>query len=370
VLPRAASARFIGYNSATMSRVSAREPTAPSPPRERRGRSFKIVALVGLGLLALAAIVAIVAYYKFLHYERVAARHVPPNAAWAVRVDVERVALFEPVRRHLLPLVDRVGSASAPSSGAALAGGFSTALRQQLGLNLGMDLREIVVAGGPGLGDWLVVLGGIFPRRSDLIVRAGELLLSQAGVRTRLGPESLLLFEGAGSALAQAEDGTLILGSSPALVQQALPPSQRYGELGLSLDQGVGGFGLLPGVMLSPVVRRLLGSVATTVASIQRVHGSLEPEANGRVGLRMELMSSQPAAALAAEVQGWVGSVASLMAFVPGADVAGERALLSRLQVAVTPQNTVGVTSYLENPEVDRACQSLSAWLAPKIGAR
>jgi hypothetical protein len=354
-----------------MNTVPAREPGAdPGARPARRSRPFKVVALVGLALFAVAAVVAVVAYYKFLHYERVAARHIPPSAAWAARLDVERVALFEPVRRHLLPLVDRAGSAATPSSATSASSTLSTALRQQLGLNLGMDLREIVVAGGPGLGDWLVILGGIFPRRSDLIVRAGDLLLSQAGLRTRLSSDSLLLFEGAGSALGQAEDGSLILGSSPTLVQQALAPSQRSAELGLRLDQGVGGFGILPQALLSPTVSRLLGSVAQTLASIQHVWGVLQPEANGRVLLRVQLASTLPAAALAGEVQAWLGSVASLMAFVPGADVAGERALLSRSQVGVTTENTVELSSYLENAEVDRACEALSTWLAPKIGAK
>jgi hypothetical protein len=345
-------------------------PGERSPARgERRSRPFKIVALVLLALFGAAALGAVVAYYKLLHYERVAVRHIPPSAAWAARVDVERVALFEPVRRHLLPLVNDIGSAT-PAASAPSGRDLATALRQELGLNLGMDLREIVVAGGPGFGDWLVVLGGIFPRRSDLIVRASELLLSQAGVRTRPSADDLLLFEGAGSALAQADDGSLIFGTSPELVKAALVPSLRHAELGLMPDQGVGGFGVLPASLLDPRVLRVVGSIAATLATIQRVQGRLEPEANGRVALHVDMLSTTPAAGLAGEVQSWLGSVASLMAFVPGADVAGERALLSRATVNVTPENSVRLSSYLESAEVDRACQALSTWLAPRIGAR
>lgn len=343
---------------------------ATEPARKpRRARSFKIVAFVLLGLFGVAVVGAVVAYYKLLHYERVAVHHIPPSAAWAARVDVERVALFEPVRRHLLPLVNRVGSAT-PAASTPSGRDLATALRQELGLNLGMDLREIVIAGGPALGDWLVVLGGIFPKRSDLIVRTSELLLSQVGVRTRPSSDDLLLFEGAGTALAQAEDGSLVFGSSAELVKAALAPSLRFAELGLAPDQGVGGFGVLPAALLDPLVLRVLGSVAATLATIQRVQGRLEPEANGRVALQIDVLSTTPAAGLAGEVQAWLGSAASLMAFVPGADVAGERALISRATVNVTPENTVRLSSYLENTEVDRACQTLSTWLAPKIGAR
>jgi hypothetical protein len=352
--------------------TSSPEPTAGVEARApRRGRAFKGVALVALSLFGLAAIGAVFAYYKLLHYERVALQHIPATAAWAARLDVERVALFEPVRRHLLPLVDRVGTASPVAvNGTTPARDLSTALRQELGLNLGMDLREIVVAGGPGFGDWLVIVGGIFPKRSDLIVRASDLLLRQVGLHTRLGTDSLLLFEGAGTALGQAEDGSLIFGSSPELVTRALVPSQRFSELGLSAETGVGGFGVVPAALIDPSLLKILGSVAATVASIQRVRGSLDAEANGRVALHLEVASTTPAAALASEIQSWLGSVASLLAFVPGADIAGERALLSRAQVGVTPQNTVGLSSYLENTEVDHACEALSTWLAPKIGAK
>ncbi|MET0410835.1 MAG: hypothetical protein ABW217_06045 [Polyangiaceae bacterium] len=344
------------------------EPSAPAR-NQRRSRSFKIVALVLLALFGVAAVGAVVAYYKLLHYERVAVHHIPASAAWAARVDVERVALFEPVRRHLLPLVNRMGSAT-PAASAPSGRDLATALRQELGLNLGMDLREIVVAGGPGLGDWLVVLGGIFPKRSDLIVRASELLLSQVGVRTRPSSDDLLLFEGAGTALAQADDGSLVFGTSAELVKSALAPGLRFAELGLAPDQGVGGFGVLPASLLDPLVLRVLGSVAATLATIQRVQGRLEPESNGRVSLQIDVHSTTPAAGLAGEVQGWLGSAASLMAFVPGADVAGERALISRATVNVTPENTVRLSSYLEHAEVDRACQSLSTWLAPRLGAQ
>lgn len=333
----------------------------------RRGRSFKLVMAVAVGLLVLAALIAALAYYRFLRYERVAAYHVPPAAAWAVRLDVERVVLFEPVRKHLLPLVNRLGGPRVTVPGESRSADLLAALRQELGLNLGMDLREIVVSGGPSPAEWVLVLGGIFPRRDDLLVRVSETLLRETGLTTHVARDSLLLFDAGRLALAQAEDGSLILGSSASLVELALPPGRRFEAIGLTADEGVGGFGVLP----STVVTGLTGfdALGATVASVERIHGALTAEPGGRVAVRIELSQRGAAEPFAGQIRAMLASLPALLAFVSPSEVAGERALLSRAEVNVTPRNTVEVASYWESSEIDRACAALSSWLGPKLNA-
>src|SRR5262245_12328516 len=124
---------------------------------ERRPVPARVLAFAGAGVAAALVLVAFVAYRELIHYERRAIEHVPEGAELALRVDLEQVVLFDPVRRHLLPLLDRAPLGDAPVEP------VSRLLRlREAGVNLGMDLREVVFARiEPGAG-WLLALGGIF----------------------------------------------------------------------------------------------------------------------------------------------------------------------------------------------------------------
>src|SRR5688572_29236490 len=91
----------------------------------------------------------------FVAAERVAARHVPADAVAVVRVDLEKATLFAPVRRFLLPLLDR----DPPASG----GPRWDRVAERSELVVGRDTREALVLWGPGNDDWAVVLGGNYP---------------------------------------------------------------------------------------------------------------------------------------------------------------------------------------------------------------
>jgi hypothetical protein len=340
------------------------EPT-PGAPNRRRGVSFKIVALIAVGLFAVAGVIAYVAYERLLHYERVAALHIPQNAAWAARLDVERVALFEPVRKHLFPLVQGAASAEAGSPQPAESAQLMEALRRKAGLNLGLDLREIVVAGLPDWGGWVLVLGGLFPDRTDLLVRISEVLFEQVGLPIRFEADSVLLLPG-GHAFAQAGDGSLLLASSPELVRAARASSQRYVELGLGKEEGVGGFALQVRE-LGSLTGGLLG--LTSLGSVERVRGSLQSEANGRLGVRVELSTLGAAPALAQNIQSSIQSMQMMFGLVSAADWAEARALVTRAEVRATPENTVLLSSFWESAELDRACAALSRWLGGQMRA-
>jgi hypothetical protein len=104
------------------------------PPGRRGARSFRSVALGGVALGALIIAVAVSLYLRYIHYERVAARHVPAGSVLALRIDVEQVDLYEPVRRHLIPLLG--GPARSPGEAAAAV----ARLEEHTGLKRG-DLR-------------------------------------------------------------------------------------------------------------------------------------------------------------------------------------------------------------------------------------
>src|SRR5690606_18391005 len=68
------------------------------PRQHRRAVSHR---LVWVGLVALAVIVLatfVIGYWVFVRYERRVLRHVPADTLVALRLDVEQVVLYEPIR--------------------------------------------------------------------------------------------------------------------------------------------------------------------------------------------------------------------------------------------------------------------------------
>jgi len=199
--------------------ASTIDPVAPRAheatlPRDRRGGlSFALVIGVFATLLALAIGFGFTIHRSYVAFERVAARHVPPDATLVVRWDVEKVTLFEPTRRFLLPLLDRSppGHHAPPERRDRFA--------KQGGSVLGRDLREVLVAFGPAAGDWSVLLAGSFP--SGDLVAAAERTLTAEGLDVRgLGAGRIALPDG--KALGQGPDHVLVLASSAARLDAAL----------------------------------------------------------------------------------------------------------------------------------------------------
>ena len=204
-------------------------PEAETHAGDRRGGvPARVIALWSALGAALLLALGFIAYRELIHYERHASEHVPPGAELALRLDLEQVLLFEPLRRHLLPLVDRAPLAGAPPEPGAPS--RLLRLREQADLNLGFDLREVVFAQEPG-GGWVLALGGIFGARS-VLDGIERVLAAEPGLRATRDA-GVLTLTGSGLALAQAEDGVLLIASDAAVLGRALPPRRAHEALGL-----------------------------------------------------------------------------------------------------------------------------------------
>lgn len=175
------------------------------------GLPFGLVALVFVTLLAAGLTLAWYIHGRYVGFERVVAQHVTPDAALVVRWDVEKVSLFEPTRRFLLPLLDATRS---PSAGGATR---RERLSQSAKLEIGRDLREVLVLFGPSPGDWAVVFGGSFPKGE--LTRPIQSALEGEGTREEAGR----ITSPDGLALGRAEDGAFVLASSAARLAATLP---------------------------------------------------------------------------------------------------------------------------------------------------
>lgn len=251
-----------------------------TPPRRRESRSFRSVAIGGAFLAALIVAVAASLYVRFIRYERVAARHVPPGSILAVRVEVEHALLYDPARRHVLPLLGSPGGPRAEGDARV------SRLEERTGLKRS-DLREILVARGATSGDWVVVLGGIFPRSGLALI--AEALRSEDAAWEPSADGRVVVHRTQQLAVARAGDGAVLLGSSEPFVRAAIEPSGVDEALGLSRT-GPGGFAIgSAGLHELSVWPRTLaeGELPALLGMLTRATGELS--LGERVGLSLSL---------------------------------------------------------------------------------
>ncbi|HEY3501012.1 MAG TPA: hypothetical protein VGK73_40240 [Polyangiaceae bacterium] len=261
---------------------------AEAPPRalvsDRKGAlSFGVVATVFASLLGIGLALGLVIHSRYVGFERVVAKHVPADATLALRWDIEKVSLFEPTRRFLLPLFDATG-ANEPGLAPR-----RDRLSKAAKLEIGRDLREVLVLFGPNPGDWAVAFGGSFP--------AGDLTrpllgaLEAEGARAA-GPGRIVTPQG--FLLARADDGVFVLASNAARLEATLPSHAPPEEIQRT---GAGSLRVLPERKgLPPGAGELLDGIAPMQVTGQaewgnplrvdltlRFPGDLPPDLGARV---------------------------------------------------------------------------------------
>jgi hypothetical protein len=321
-----------------------------APLRRRVARSFRAVALGGVVLGVLIGAVLVSLYLRFLRYDRVAGRHLPADSVLAVRVDVEQVSLYEPVRRHLLALLG--GPSRAPAEAEATLG----RLEERTGLKRS-DLRELVVGRGAAREDWVLVLGGIFPRGGSNALLATALAAEDPAWAPSADGD-VVVHQGLGVAVARAADASLLIASSRRYLETAREPTQTYEHLGLALS-GAGGI-----AMKKVGVRELASwpSVLSDEALSAALGGVESIEA-------MTALTEQTIVTVSLRDDGHGAASSAIREFLSicrGFDRSagpGEAILRAGAERAGTTPESAGVakvTLAWERPEVDRAFQLLA----------
>jgi hypothetical protein len=319
-------------------------------PRHRVGRSFRAVALGGVALGALIVAVVVSLYFRYIHYERIAARHVPAGAVLAMRLDVEQVDLYEPVRRHLIPLLG--GPTRSPGEAAATL----ARLEERTGLKRG-DLRELVVARGATDADWVIALGGIFPRGTSNGVLAAALAAEDPAWAPSLDGTAVV-HQGAGVAVGRAADGAVLIASSRLLLTAAQDPTKGYVELDLAptgsgcIAMKQAGVDAIRSWPLAPDAEpsRSLGGVSALRGDVTTTD---------RVTITLKLTERDPGAAQATVQKG----LAIAKGFDRSSSNSGEvllRAGADRSTVSPPAGGSAEVSLTWERAEVDQAFQLLA----------
>lgn len=209
----------------------------PVSARSRPTR-FRFIALAFALFLGLGVALAAVVHDRYVAYEPVAARHVPPGATAAVRFDLTHVSLYAPYRRFIAPLADRLPS-SAPSQD-------RIARLEARGVRVMGDVRELVAAFGPASGDWVAVIGGRLPRSG--LAETLAAVLREEGKQVQQDHGIFAVAEPA-FFFAQSEDSALVLASTEERLRSALPTTPPVEVL----STGAGGVLLTGGTVPKPV---------------------------------------------------------------------------------------------------------------------
>jgi hypothetical protein len=318
---------------------------ASAKPRRRQARSFGTVALGGLALAVVIVAVAAALYVRFIRYDRIAARHVPPGSVLAIRLDVQQAILYDPVRRNLLPLLGGPGLRAADGDARL------SHIEALTGIRRG-DLREIVVARGSSRADWVIVLGGLFPKDAGASLLGAALATN--GDSWTLTPDARAVVRGDGTAVGRAEDGVVLVASSEAEFRAARPVTSTSRELGLE-SMGPGGFAMGP-IALTELARSpsalAEGTIPKDLEELERLTATVT--LGDRVGLTVAARDSGGGAALGVVTRG----LEMLRAF--GHAEATPAAVLARGaadRASITPVGDRVATLQLawEREEIDRA---------------
>jgi hypothetical protein len=329
-------------------------PSAARAPAQTPARRPLRSRWVLLGLLTLfcAVLGGFWAGYRFLvYYERKAALHLPEGTEAVVRLDLEQVVLFEPFREHIL------GSAKRWVTVAEW-----TDLGKSLGINFGMDLREVLFAGQAstvtGNGHWVLVIAGLFPK-TGVLADFGRWLDEHEHPGCAVEGERLSC-PNHGLIAEQAADGSIVVAPNASVLAEALPPSQRYQVLGLEPGKGAIELGWRPAHALEPGAIPSWLPGATFFSEVAGLNGRVLLESDAVVQLRLSAAPGIDVQRLARSTESLKLSLQTLLAF-SGPEVGGEKTLLTRATVQVDPEQPekVLIQSVWERRDLDKAARAL-----------
>ncbi len=290
------------------------EPAGPRPPAPKRGPMLVIVASV---LAVLAVLAGAAAFYLLVwRYEPTAKKHIPGNATVAVRLEASDILLFGPVRKHLWPLLEEPPSSAPPSPKPAGKSRIDR-IKEETGVNLSRDLREIVVA-SVDAQSWVLAAGGNIPK-GRFVKGLDKVLREEHASGWSLSGDLLI---GPNVTIGQAEDGTLIVGTDVRIVNAALPASEEHRSLGLP-DGGAVSFAITHDAWSGAAgVLRAMPRGAV-FGKVDRASGTMTLGDKPRLDMRLEPMQGTDPAALSGDVDGMLTDLRLILLLAP--DVAGEK---------------------------------------------
>jgi hypothetical protein len=294
-------------------------PEAPAP-KPKRLRRLLVVGLVSLFVLAGGAVAL---WFFLLRYEPTARAHVPAGTNIAIRIEAADVALFGPVRDHLLPLaLDEGPGASAPSPKEKKR---AANIQERTGVRLPLDVREVVVASMDGKS-WVALFGGrIEPGR--FVAGLAEIAKDEGWAGYRREAELLV---GPKIVIGQADDGTIIVGTDRSIVEASLPATLEGASIGLP-EKGALTFVIRKQAFEAASSMNPLAGNTSALGRVSRGTGSLTLGKAPELVVRLEPIEASDTAAVAESARSFLSQLGLLLLLAP--DVAGEKEALRAASV-------------------------------------
>ncbi len=305
--------------------------------RRRRAVAPRVVFLGLVASFVLAGAVALWIYARYVAYERVAARHVPEAAAAVVRVDLEQVVTYEPFRKHLLPLVTRGGQNGRLKP-------RLDRLKHHTRVELGVDVRELVYAGGPDAQHWSLAFGGVFPKSG--VPRGLHRVLDEEGIDSELTLNALQ-FQG-GARMTQGADGVIVFASDAASLNSAATAGKRARVLGLPASVPVAV--ALDATVLGLEARRTLGRRLGVNLDGLHVVASLVPGNPLRCEVTVKFGQGE------AGPEDVVRAVRTLSGLPP-----------SKIQSIPAPKGVLQLAFPISSEHLDKGAGALAEWLTAQL---
>jgi hypothetical protein len=234
-------------------------------------------------------------------------------------------------------------------------------LKRHTGIELAVDIRELVVTLGGTPRDWLIVVGGKFPKQD--VVKGLHTLLQEEGVDAQLAPGERRLTLKSGAALGQADDGALLFASSGAGLDGALG-SQPSHELGLGSKNAAALAATQQGASVLPAIWPGLDATLPADLRVQRVTGELALAAVPALRVDVRLA---PAADVAAAEARLGALIASAPAGAVGQGANRQMSAPEGLRVRRAGEAELRIEGPWPRESLDRALESLGVWLAKSV---
>ena len=342
---------------------SAAVSTATRSRKPRKGLRSRVLFSAFVGIAAVIGAVGFYAWSRFLSYDHEAIQHIPADAVTIGRLDLSQVAVYAPIREHVLAPLLKLRKQGARGESSPL-----DDLESKTGLRL-RDLREIVVAQGLEAEDVVILIGGLFPKgkvlpglkswieSGDAILR-GELELH--GDIAHHMPDGLWI--------GQATDGTIVAASSEAYLRKALKGAPNKDTHGLQLnrpmellleDQGLS--------RLQALLQQM--PMFSGLAKVTKLRAWVEIEETATVRVELGYPAGNEAKEVQKEVDTALKAARMLLAVLPQKEYGGERSLLTRVESAAKPPSSVQLSAHWEQSEVENAAKELGAFLLKRASS-
>ena len=311
-------------------------------------------------LLAVLGSLALWAYDSIFGHAPIAHRHVPPGTSIALRADAVQILTFAPVRAHLWPLL-----LDSPGDEEEDRGRRRRRIAETTGVDIPLDLREVVIASLDGRSWVAIVSGAIEPGR---FVKGVSQVLEEEGIDS-WALEGELLVHDLGPALGQAADGTIVLGTQIDITRAALPLSREDATVPLdtegALSFWIGDSAYAAALGLLP--RALPGKAE--LAQIEQLAGDVTLSDEPQVNLRLVPRDGLGADVLAQRLEGAIGKLSLATRLVPH-DMYGAKQALADTSIRAD-RGIVQVSAPWSAAAIDAALAQLATVIRAgrKLGA-